>query len=131
VASTRASARSLTLARSASEVRWPQTDLQVHLVVQAVSTDTAEAAWDDGAVCAINAVRAAITEPDCLATAMHALLIDMQEKHGPDGLLTTAMALAWIAGNAVQSMAALADRPVSDVLDEAEMSAISSAAFQN
>jgi cobalamin biosynthesis Mg chelatase CobN len=92
-----------------------------------VSADAVGTAWDDGVVQAIAAVRLAATKPEHLAAKMHALLLDMQDKHGPDGLLVVGTALAWIAGNAVSAMAAAGDRPVSDVLDQMEMSAISSA----
>jgi hypothetical protein len=92
-----------------------------------VNADAIGAAWDDGVVQAIAAVRLAAIDPEHLALKMHALLIEMQDKHGPDGLLVTGTALAWFAGNAVSAMAAAGDRPVSDVLDQMEMSAISSA----
>jgi 1,4-dihydroxy-2-naphthoyl-CoA synthase len=85
---------------------------------------TAVAAWDDGNLAALAAVRIAVEHSDELLERLHVLLLDAQERHGPDGLLALATGLALVAGNAVSTVAGLAGYSVSDVLDQAELAVL-------
>jgi hypothetical protein len=86
-----------------------------------------EAALHDGVIFAAAGVRAAIEDVDTLGEQMYDLYVEMHERYEGDGLLVLGTALAIIAGEAVRGLAALADRPASDVLSEIEMRALTSA----